>query len=169
MNVMNLPTTRWLLSNGDEETQELLTRELAVNPLISKILTSRNIQTTEEAKKYLSPSLKDLHNPFMMKGMQEGVHRLIRAIYSGEKISIYGDYDADGVTSVVLLLKFLQEITVPADYFIPNRMNNGYGLHNNILDEIKASGVTLLITVDCGISDYEQMSYAKSLGLDVII
>ncbi|MDO8724247.1 MAG: hypothetical protein Q7J31_18760, partial [Syntrophales bacterium] len=81
MNVINLPTTRWLLSNGDEETQELLTRELAVNPLISKILTSRNIQTTEEAKKYLSPSLKDLHNPFMMKGKQEGVHRLIRAIY----------------------------------------------------------------------------------------
>lgn len=169
MNVINLPTTRWLLCNGDEEIQELLTRELAVNPIISKILTSRNIQTTEEAKKYLSPSLKDLHNPFMMKGMREGVHRLIRAIYSGEKISVYGDYDADGVTSVALLLKFLQEIAVPADYFIPNRMDNGYGLHNNILAEIKASGVTLMITVDCGISDHEQLSYARSVGLDVII
>jgi single-stranded-DNA-specific exonuclease len=169
MSEKNLPTTRWLLNSGDEEAQELLVRELGVSPIISQILTSRNIQTAEEARKYLSPSLKDLHNPFMMKGMQEGVQRLIKAIYAGEKISVYGDYDADGVTSVVLLLKFLQEIEAPASYFIPNRIDDGYGLHKKIIDEIKASGVTLLVTVDCGISDHEQVSYARSIGMDVII
>jgi single-stranded-DNA-specific exonuclease len=166
---IKLPTTRWLFSDGDEDTQDMLAKELGLNPIISKILTIRNIQTTDEARKYLSPSLKDLHNPFMMKDMQEGVHRLIMAINRGEKVAIYGDYDADGVTSVVLLFKFLKEIGVFASYYIPNRIEEGYGLHNKIIDEIKASGVTLIITVDCGISDNEQVSYAKSLGLDVII
>lgn len=169
MSSISLPTTRWLVCNGDEETRELLTRELGINPIVSQILTSRNIRTTDEAKKYLSPSLHDLHNPFLMKDIQEGVHRLIKAIYAGEKIAIYGDYDADGVTSVVVLLKFLQEINVPAVYYIPNRITDGYGLHKHIIDEIKASGITLIVTVDCGISDHEQVSYAKSIGLDIII
>src|SRR3990172_3422420 len=121
MNEINLPTTRWLLCSGDEDTQVLLAKELGINPIISKILTSRNIQTADEAKKYFSPSLKDLHNPFKMKGMQEGVHRLIKAIYAHEKVAIYGDYDADGVTSVALLFKFLQDIGLPVTYYIPNR------------------------------------------------
>ena len=157
------------MSSGDLPTQELLARELGLSPIISKILTSRNITNTDDAKKYLSPSLRDLHSPFLMQGMQEGVHRLIKAIYSGEKVAIYGDYDADGVTSVVLLLKFLRDINVPASYHIPNRIDYGYGLHNPIIEQIKESGVTLLITVDCGISDFEQVAYAKSLGIDVII
>jgi single-stranded-DNA-specific exonuclease len=169
MSATNLPTTQWLLSSGHQPTQELLARELGISLIISKILTSRNITTTDDAKKYLAPSLRDLHNPFLMQGMQEGVHRLIKAIYSGEKIAIYGDYDADGVTSVVLLLKFLKDIGVPASYYIPNRIDDGYGLHKKIIRQIKESGVTLLITVDCGISDYEQVDYAKSLGIDVII
>lgn len=157
------------MSSGDQPTQELLARELGISPIISKILTSRNITTTDDARKYLAPSLRDLHNPFLMQGMQEGVHRLIKAIKSGEKVAIYGDYDADGVTSVVLLLKFLKDIGVPASYYIPNRIDDGYGLHNNIIEKIKESGVTLLVTVDCGISDFEQVDYAKSLGIDVII
>ncbi len=169
MNAINLPTTRWFLCSGNKEIRDMLVRELGINPIISQILTNRNIHNIDEAKRYLSPSLNDLHNPFMMKGIQEGVHRLIRAIYSREKISIYGDYDADGVTSVVALLKFLQDIDVPATYYIPNRIAEGYGLHKKIIDEIKASGVTLIITVDCGISDHEQISYAKSMGVDVII
>lgn len=169
MSSINLPTTRWLVCNEDEEARELLARELGINPIVSQILTSRNIQTTDEAKKYLSPSLHDLHNPFLMKDIQEGVHRLIKAVYAGEKIAVYGDYDADGVTSVVALLKFLQEIDVPAAFYIPNRITDGYGLHKHIIDEIKASGATLIVTVDCGISDHKQVSYAKSIGLDVII
>ena len=169
MSAINLPTTQWLLSSEDQPTQELLARELGISPIISKILTGRNITNTDYAKKYLAPSLRDLHNPFLMQGMQEGVHRLIKAIYSGEKVAIYGDYDADGVTSVVVLLKFLKDIDVPVSYHIPNRIDEGYGLHNKIIRHIKESGVTLLVTVDCGISDFEQVAYAKSLGIDVII
>jgi single-stranded-DNA-specific exonuclease len=169
MSEITLPTTKWLVYDGDEGIGKLLARELGINPIVSQILTSRNIQTTDDAKKYLSPSLKDLHNPFLMRDVQEGVHRLIKAIYSREKIAVYGDYDADGVTSVVVLLKFLREIDSPAAYFIPNRITEGYGLHKNIIDKIKASGVTLIIAVDCGISDHDQVSYAKSIGIDVII
>jgi single-stranded-DNA-specific exonuclease len=169
MSATNLPTTQWLLSSGDQPTQELLVKELGVSPIISKILTGRNITNADDAKKYLAPSLRDLHNPFLMQGMQEGVRRLIKAIYAGEKVAIYGDYDADGVTSVVLLLRFLKDIDVPASYHIPNRIADGYGLHNKIIKQIKESGVTLLVTVDCGISDFEQIAYAKSLGMDVII
>jgi len=147
----------------------LLSKELGLSPIISQILANRNITTTEDAKKYLKPSLLDLHNPFLMKGMVEGVRRLIKAIYAGEKIAIYGDYDADGVTSVVLLLRFLKDIDVPASYYIPDRVTEGYGLHNKSIAQIKGAGASLLITVDCGISDCEQVAYAKSLGLDVII
>lgn len=169
MGSINLPTTRWLACSADEETQELLARELGINPIVSQILTSRNILNIDKAKKYLSPSLHDLHNPFLMKDIHEGVHRLIKAVYLGEKIAVYGDYDADGVTSVVALLKFFHEIGLTADFYIPDRINYGYGLHKHIIDEIKASGAALIITVDCGISDHEQVSYAGSVGLDVII
>jgi len=169
MVALNLPTTRWLFSCEDRATQESLAQELGVSLIISQILISRNIGTTDAAKKYLKPSLADLHNPFMMKDMQEGVRRLIKAIYAGEKIAIYGDYDADGVTSVVLLLRFLKDIGVTADYYIPNRISEGYGLHNKSVEQIKAAGVTLLITVDCGVSDCKQVALANSLGLDVII
>jgi len=169
MRSVNLPTTKWFVCSEDKEARELLARELGISPIVSQILTNRNIQTTDEAKKYLSPSLNDLHNPFLMKDVREGVHRLIKAIYSREKVAIYGDYDADGVTSVVVLLKFLREIDLFATSYIPNRITEGYGLHKNIIDEIKASGATLIITVDCGISDHDQVSYAKSIGLDVII
>src|SRR3972149_4491173 len=140
MDVLNLPTTRWFHSSEDRTTQELLARELGVSLIISQILVSRNICTTAEAKKYLKPSLADLHNPFMMKDMHEGVRRLITAIYAGEKIAIYGDYDADGVTSVVLLLRFLKDIGVPASYYIPDRMTEGYGLHTKSIEQIKGTG-----------------------------
>ena len=137
MSATNLPTTQWLLSSDDQPTQDLLVKELGISPIISKILTGRNITNADDARKYLAPSLRDLHNPFLMQGMQEGVHRLIKAIYAGEKVAIYGDYDADGVTSVVLLLRFLKDIEVPASYYIPNRIDDGYGLHKKIIAQIK--------------------------------
>ena len=169
MNTKSLPTTQWRLSEGDRGVQELLIRELGINPIISRILTNRDISNADEARKYLSPSLSDLHNPFLMKDMQKGVHRLIKAIYNKEKIVIYGDYDADGITSVVVLLKFLKEIIHTAAYYIPDRINEGYGLNKNAIDKMKNNGVKLIITVDCGISDIEEVSYARMIGIDTII
>ncbi|MDO8785179.1 MAG: single-stranded-DNA-specific exonuclease RecJ, partial [Syntrophales bacterium] len=169
MNERSLPTTQWRLAAGNKSVQDLLIRELGINPIISSILTNRDISNTDEARKYLSPSLSDLHNPFLMKDMQKGVHRLIQAIYNKEKIIVYGDYDADGITSVVVLLKFLKEIFHSADYYIPDRINEGYGLNKNAIDKMKSKGVKLIITVDCGVSDLEEVSYAQMMGIDIII
>ncbi|MBN1548982.1 MAG: single-stranded-DNA-specific exonuclease RecJ [Syntrophaceae bacterium] len=164
-----LPLTQWRIVENHGEEQQLLIRELGVHPLLSQILISRNIITVEEARAFLHPSLGDLHNPFLMKDMKEGVHRLIKAIYQGQKIIIYGDYDADGVTSVVLLVKFLRDINQKVDFYIPGRVDEGYGLNKNAIDKMKEDEVSLIITVDCGVSENEHIAYAKSKGIDTII
>lgn len=169
MDVRTLPSTRWTLPESNPEIEHILVSELGLNPLISRILIKRNISTVDDVKKYLSPSLNDLHNPFYMKDMQEGVDRLIKAIYNREKVLIYGDYDADGITSVALLVKFLRNIHDDVTYYIPDRIGEGYSLNRSAIDKIKSDNVNLIITVDCGISDYDEISYAGSLGMDVII
>lgn len=169
MTAVSLPTTQWRLFEGDRDIQEMLVRELHVHHIVSRILTSRQILTSDDANRYLSPSLNDLHNPLLMMDMQKGIQRLIRAIYNREKIVIYGDYDADGVTAVVVLLKFLREIDPTVAYYIPDRIKEGYGLNKPAIDRMKAGNIKLIITVDCGVSDHEQISYARSIGIDTII
>jgi len=169
MKVASLPTTQWKLSEGNEDIQGVFVKELGITPILSKILTSRNILTAEDAYKYLFPSLNDLHNPFLMKDMQKAIQRLIKAIYNQEKVGIYGDYDADGITSVVVLQKFLQDINHSSVYYIPDRILEGYGLNKIAIDKLRADGVGLIVTVDCGVSDHEQISYAQSIGIDTIV
>src|SRR5690606_12313590 len=101
--------------------------------------------------------------------MKKGVSRLIKAIHAGEDVVIYGDYDADGITSVVILYKFIKELTSKVSYYIPDRVQEGYGLKTPVIDEFKSKNVKLIITVDCGISDIEQIAYAKSIGIDTIV
>lgn len=164
-----LPTTNWVISDANKEAQCLLVRELGIHWIISSILTGRDIQTPDDARKYLYPSLHDLHNPFLMKDMLPGVNRLIHAVYNGEKIVVYGDYDADGITSVAVLVKFLRDLHADVSYYIPDRIEEGYGLNKKAIDRIKNSRARLIITVDCGISDCDEVLYAGSLGLDTII
>ena len=147
----------------------LFVKELGINPIVSQIMTCRNILSLDEAKRYLNPSLKDLYNPFTMRDMQLAVSRVTRAILNREKTVIYGDYDADGITSVVVLLKFLKDINQLTSYYIPDRAKEGYGLNKNAIDRMKDNNVSLVITVDCGISDYDEVNYAKSLGIDIVI
>ncbi|MHB8769686.1 MAG: single-stranded-DNA-specific exonuclease RecJ [Syntrophales bacterium] len=164
-----LPTTRWQLREGDDQTQMRLIKELGLSPIVSRILTSRAISETDHAKRFLSPSLRDLHNPFLMQDMQKAVDRLVRAVYRQENIVIYGDYDADGITSVVVLLHFLRAIHKKVTYYIPDRIAEGYGLNREAVDRLRAEEVSLIITVDCGISDHEPIAYAHSVGIDTII
>jgi len=164
-----LPTTYWKLSETDEDNQNLLTKELGINPVTSQILINRGITKTEEAKSFLFPSLKNLHNPFLLKDMKKGVDRAIKAINDSEKITVYGDYDADGITSTALLVKFLSEIHEDVSYYIPDRITEGYGLNKNAIDKIKGDGTGLIISVDCGVSDIEEVKYAQSSGVDIII
>jgi single-stranded-DNA-specific exonuclease len=164
-----LPTTQWKLSEGNEYIQKTFVKELGITPVLSRVLTSRQILTSEQAHRYLYPSLNDLHNPFLMKDMKKGVQRLITSIYNQEKVAIYGDYDADGITSVVILLKFLRDIGHNVTFYIPDRIKEGYGLNRDAIDKLRVDGVGLIVTVDCGISDHEQITYARSIGMDTVI
>ena len=165
----NLPVTQWRYTAGDKVTQELLARDLGILPVVSQILMSRDIHDPENARKYLRPSLNDLPNPFLMKDMEKGVRRMIKAVHEQEHIMIYGDYDADGITAVVVLLKFLLGLTSHVDYYIPDRIEEGYGLNRSAIDRMKSEGVQLIITVDCGVSDLDEVAYARSCGMDTII
>ncbi len=168
-----LPTTRWRLREGNQEIEDLLVRELGVSPIISRIIMSREICDQDcdpdLVRRYLSPSLHDLHNPFLMQDMRKAVDRLILAIYRNEKVVVYGDYDADGITSVVILIQFLREIYPGATYHIPDRITEGYGLNREAVERFRSQGIGLIVTVDCGIMDHDAVAYARQLGMDTII
>ncbi len=164
-----LPTTRWCLREENHDVQMLLVRELGLSPLISRILESREICDPDDARRYLSPSLRDLHNPFLMQDMNKAVDRFVRCLYHNEKVVVYGDYDADGITSVVVLLHFLRKIHPRVIYHIPDRITEGYGLNREAVERFRAEGIGLIVTVDCGISDHEPIAYARQLGVDTII
>jgi single-stranded-DNA-specific exonuclease len=164
-----LPVTQWRFSLQQEDIAEQLANEFGILPVMSKILMSRNIVNLIDAKKYLFPSLNDLHNPFLMKDMDKAVHRVIQAIQRKEKIVVFGDYDADGITSIAVMLKFLCGLLPETDFYIPDRIEEGYGLNRGAIDLLKRRSVDLIITVDCGVSDLECVAYAATLGIDTII
>jgi len=162
--------SKWKINDaGDKNLENLLSRALGVHSLISRILISRGMKDIETAQRYLRPSLHDLHSPFLMKDMKKGVSRVIRAIHEKENILIYGDYDADGITAVVILYKFIRNLTPHVDYYIPDRVEEGYGLKMQAVENFKKNNIRLIITVDCGISDVEQISYARDFGIDTIV
>ena len=164
-----LPITRWKLPAPNKRAQAFIAQELGITPIISQILLNRGIATPDDAKRFLFPSLEHLHNPFLMEDMEKGVERLIQAILKREQIVIYGDYDADGITSTVLLVKFLREIHNRTTYYIPQRIKEGYSLSKAAIDRFRKEGTDLVITVDCGISDHEEIAYATTSGIDVIV
>ncbi|MDP2853794.1 MAG: single-stranded-DNA-specific exonuclease RecJ [Smithellaceae bacterium] len=166
----HLPVTQWKLKGtGHENIEESLAKEFGIHRIISQMIANRHIASLEEARSYLYPSLNDLRSPFLMQDMKIGVSRLLKAIYDGEDIVIYGDYDADGITSVVILYKFIKELTPHVSYYIPDRVQEGYGLKIPVIDQFKSKNIKLIITVDCGVSDVEQIAYAKSIGIDTIV
>jgi single-stranded-DNA-specific exonuclease len=165
-----LPATQWIIKNTlNKDIENSLINDFGIHPIISQILANREFKDIEDVRRYLHPSLNDLYSPFLMKDMKAGISRLLQAIYNREKIVIYGDYDADGITSVVILFKFIKAITPDVAYYIPDRIQEGYGLKNPAIDQFKSNNVSLIITVDCGISDLEQIAYARFLGIDTIV
>lgn len=140
-----------------------------VNPIVLELLKQRGINTTEEMEEFMSSSPKLTYDPFLMKGMEEGVELVMKYIESGEKICIYGDYDADGITSVSIMMQVLSKLTSNIFYYIPSRFDEGYGLNKDAIDTIISDGARLILTVDCGSVSYEEVEYAKSRGIDVIV
>ncbi len=138
-------------------------------PPISELLVQRGITSVEEAEQFFHPSLKDMHDPFLMPDMDKAVNRLNKAMGSKEKIMVFGDYDVDGTTAVALVYKYLQNFYSNIEYYIPTRYDEGYGISTKTIDEAHASGVKLIIILDCGIKAIEEIKYAASLGIDFII
>ena len=166
---MNPSEKRWKIRPRHVEIQQRLSHQLGISPLLTQLLTARNITTPEEAEVFLSPKLSDLHSPFLMRDMEKTVKRISKAIKSQEEIVLYGDYDVDGVTGVSILLLFLRDAGARVSFFIPDRVEEGYGLHKEALKRIKEEGAKLVITVDCGTADVEQVKFAKQQGMEVII
>lgn len=160
---------RWKTPEANLEAAQLLTEELGISPLLSRLLVNRGVTTAGEANRFLYGSVDDVHDPYLLLGMKEAVPRIRQALERGEHILIYGDYDADGVSSTSLMIQLMRFLKASYDIYIPHRSNEGYGLHNHALDWAHQQGVTLVITVDTGISAVEQIAYATSLGIDVIV
>ncbi|MBZ4655227.1 MAG: single-stranded-DNA-specific exonuclease RecJ [Peptococcaceae bacterium] len=159
----------WRLTKHNSDAVQTLTKGLGISPTLAKILVNRGITSLAEAEGFLRDDVRKLKSPFEMKGIKEGAERVHKAMASGEKILVYGDYDVDGITSTALLTGLLRRLGAQVDYYIPARMEEGYGLNNQAILQAKEQGVDLLISVDCGISSVQEAEYAASLGLDIII
>ncbi len=160
---------KWECYNNNNEEVEKIAKEFNVSKLLATILSNKKISKKEDIEKFLSPTRNDFHDPFLMPDMKIAVDRIIKAIETKEKIMIYGDYDVDGITSITVLKQFLADRGIVADTYIPNRLDEGYGLNKKAIEEIARQNYTLMITVDCGISGIDEVEYANSLGIETII
>ena len=164
---------RWTIASApDEALVSRLAADINVSPSIARILIRRGIDTYDRAKDFFRPSLELLHDPFLMDGMQKAVDRLSHAFSHQETIFIFGDYDVDGTNGAAMLYLFIRNMGHPEDkvyYHIPDRIKEGYGLSKPGIDRAKEHDAALMIAVDCGITAIEQVAYARSLGIDVII
>ena len=165
----DLITMRWELDKADTEKAALLALELEGSPLVGRLLVLRGITDPEAAQNFLNPRLSQLHDPYLMAGMDRSVERLNRAIANKEKILIYGDYDVDGTTAVVVLLAGLERLGARVDIHIPDRLKDGYGMRVPVVERAAAEGVTVLLSVDTGIREHEVVARAQELGIDCVI
>ncbi len=161
---------KWIIrESSDSATVERLAAEVGIDRVLAELLVQRGVSTFEEARLFFRPSLDRLHDPFLMKDMDAAVERLRRAIVSGEKILVYGDYDVDGTTAVALVYSFIRRFTDAVDFYIPDRYDEGYGVSFKGIDWASDNGFGLLITLDCGIKARDKVDYAAGKGVDVII
>jgi single-stranded-DNA-specific exonuclease len=161
---------RWTIAqppDGDVVTR--LAQEINVPEAIAKVLVFRGIDDYNKAKAYFRPTLEQLHDPFLMQGMDRAVERILRAIESKEKILVFGDYDVDGTNGVSMLYLFIKRIGGDVAYYIPDRLKEGYGISRAGIDKARENGVSLFVSIDCGITAVDQVEHARTLGLDVII
>ncbi|QMT18725.1 single-stranded-DNA-specific exonuclease RecJ [Planococcus maritimus] len=160
---------RWQLTSPDEQAVQNLQQALSLSSVLAKILVTRGIDTVDKAEEFLSVELSGIHNPFLMKDMDVAVARIQQAIEAEEKILVYGDYDADGVTSTTVMMTVLEDLGANVSFKIPNRFDHGYGPNAELFKEAHAEGVNLIVTVDNGVSGIEPVRLANELGMDVII
>ena len=160
---------RWNILEADSAKVAALQTALKIHPVLCELLVQRGIEDFDKAKQFFRPSLSDLLDPWLMKDMDKAVKRITQAFDQNESIMVFGDYDVDGTTSVATLYQFLKNIQPTIDFYIPHRYREGYGVSKMGIDHAKATGISLIISVDCGIKSTDLISYAKELGIDFII
>ena len=172
-NTQLIKEKRWILKSPDSpdfsRDATAIARSLQIHPIVAKLLCSRGYETPEKARAFLQMESEMLCNPFELKDMKEAVRRILSAISKRERITIYGDYDVDGVTSVCTLYLYLKSLGAIVDYYIPNRATDGYGVTRTALESLAENGTTLIITVDTGITAIDEVEYAKTLGIEFVI
>lgn len=162
--------SRWVVKeSADKEKVDRLAAEAGIDRVLADLLVRRGVETFDQVLKFFKPSLDNLHDPFLMKDMDVAVERLHRAVVTGEKILVYGDYDVDGTTAVALVYSFIRRFTTSVDFYIPDRYDEGYGVSFKGIDWAADNGFSLMITLDCGIKATGKVEYARTKGLDVII
>lgn len=158
----------WNLKKYDNEVVANYCEKYNISDILAKLLIARGVDF-DSVDRYLNVTLDNLYDPFLMKDMEKTIDRILKAKSTSEKVIIYGDYDVDGVTSITVLYSFLKELGMDVHYYLPDRMEEGYGLNKEALKKIKDLGYSLVITVDCGISAVEELEYANSIGLEICI
>jgi single-stranded-DNA-specific exonuclease len=166
---MNKNKKNWVYYPKKPEIQDIISRTFNLSLITSQILINRGINTKEEANIFFNSNLSMLHNPFLMKGMENAVNRIEKAIVNKEKIIVYGDFDVDGITATAVVLLFFKAIGADVTYYIPHRIKEGYSLNLKTLENLLKKNPQLFITVDCGISNVKEVDKLKELGIDVII
>ena len=159
----------WQPKTPDIEKSSRLAVRLGISQLVAQLLINREIETEDEARAYLYPTPDQLHSPFLLYGMERVIERIHSGMRRGEQIWIFGDYDVDGTTATSLLISTFRHLDFPVKPYIPNRFKEGYGLNKKAIRKLKAEGCDLLITVDCGITSIEEVEFANTLDIDVII
>lgn len=160
---------KWEYYQTNENDVEEIKKDNNISDLLAKVLINRGLTDKNEINKFLYSKIEDLNNPFLLNDMDIAVNRILLAKERNEKVIVYGDYDVDGITSIAVMVKFFRELGINIEYYLPSRLEEGYGLNNDALLKIRNNGTDLLITVDCGISAYNEVEYAKSLGMEVIV
>lgn len=160
---------RWIFREVNREQQAALAHALSISPVTASVLLARGVGTTEQARAWLSPQHTSLHDPFLLPDMEKAIERLHRAITGGERICFYGDYDVDGIAATSLYRSFFGSLGADATVYIPDRIRDGYGLHERVLRDLSREGVTLLVTSDCGTTSCREIEVANGLALDVIV
>ena len=160
---------KWEFDEADETRINEISNKFNISKLLAKIIVNRGIADNKDIEVFLNPTRDDFYNPFLMPDMEKTVNRVIQAIQNKEKVIIYGDYDVDGITSITVLKKYLEERGLNVDYYIPNRLEEGYGLNRPAIEDIIEQKYTLIITVDCGISAIEEIELCSKADIDVII
>ncbi len=163
------PSIRWVIHEVDESLVNKLANSLGISPIAARVLAGRGLNDPDACRLFLKPSLAQIHDPFLLHGIEKAVIRIGQAIGNNEKIYVYGDYDVDGVCSTAVIHHTLSELGARVAYYIPHRIREGYGLNCEALDSIAAEGAGVVITVDNGISACREADHARELGLDLIV